>query len=231
MTVLDVPVAPPAARPSSLPGVRAVDAALLLGVPVAWAALLLFHPTGEGDLVFPILSDQLTKWQFVHVGMVLFIPLMVLAARRLTMGIDNVAARVSRVSLPIGAVVYGVYEAMVGIGTGALAGHVGDLPQAEQATGAALVESFMRSSIFRVFEYGGSLALATGIIAAAFALHRARSVKRGAVVLFVLAAPLITMHVPPFGPVGLAFFVIAVILVRHALGRVPTRPSPRPAQQ
>jgi hypothetical protein len=209
VTVLGDPIPPPLRR------FRV--GALLVGLPVAWATLLLFHPTGEGDLVFPIISDQLGRWQAVHIGMVLFIPLMAYAVRTLTLGVDNLAARVGRALLPIGAVLYGVYEALVGIGTGALVAEVDDLSAADHAAGAALVEDFMRSPVFRLFEYSGSLALAGGVVATAIGLRHIRAISRTALGLLVLAAPLITMHVPPFGPVGLTFFVLAVLLSRHRL--------------
>ncbi len=41
--------------------------ALLIGAPLAWAALLLFHPLGSGQ-VYDVLRDQVTRWQVVHVG-------------------------------------------------------------------------------------------------------------------------------------------------------------------
>jgi hypothetical protein len=48
----------------------------LVGVPLAWAVLLLFHPGGEGDQIYQDLHDKVTRWMVVHVGMMLFIPLM-----------------------------------------------------------------------------------------------------------------------------------------------------------
>lgn len=202
------------------------EAALLLGLPLAWAILLLFHPTGEGDLVFPIISTQLGAWQTVHMGMVAFIPLMVYAVWGLTKGIDNVAARVARVLLPIGAVLYGVWEALVGLGTGALVAEVEDLSGADHAVGAALVEDFMFSPMFRIFENSGSLALAGGVVATAIALRHTRAISRTSLGLLILAAPLITFHVPPFGPVGLALFILAVLLSRHQLLVAPDPGSP-----
>lgn len=193
-------------------------AALLLGLPVAWAGLLLFHPTGGGNLAYPIISGQLGRWQAVHIGMAIFIPLMAYAVWTLASGLDNVAGRAGRALLPIGAVLYGVYEGMVGMGTGALVAHVDDLSGAEHEVGAALVEDFfMNSPVFRLFEYSGSLTLAGGIIATAIGLRHARRIGRVALWLLVPAALLITVHVPPFGPVGLACFVIAMVLSRREL--------------
>jgi hypothetical protein len=190
---------------------------LLLGLPIAWAFLLLFHPTGEGNLVFPIISEQLGKWQAVHIGMVAFIPMFAYAVRTMAAGLDNVAGRTAWALLPVGAVLYGVYEGMVGIGTGALVAEVDGLSGTDHAVGAALVEDFMRSPVFRVFEYSGSLALAGGVVAAAVGLRHAHVISRTGLWLFVLAAPLVVMHVPPFGPVGLTLFVAAVLVGRRQL--------------
>jgi hypothetical protein len=198
----------------------------LLGVPIAWAGLLLFHPTGDGNHVYPIISEQLGRWQAVHFGMALFIPLMAYAARTLTTGVDNVAARVGRALLPIGAVLYGLFEGILGIGGGALVAHVDELSGSDHAVGAALVEDFfMRSPSVRLLEYSSTLALAGGIIAAGIGLRHARAIGRTALWCIVLAAPLITMHVTPFGPVGLAFFVAAMLLSRRQL----LQRSPGPA--
>jgi len=227
MSTIELPVAATQAVPLATRWGRR-QAALLLGLPVAWATLLLFHPTGEGNVVFPVIRDQLGTWQTVHVGMVVFIPLMAFAVRSLTTGIGNLAARVARALLPMAAVLYGVYEAMVGIGTGALIAEVEDLGGADHAVGAALVEDFMRSPVFRLFEYSGSFALAGGVVAAGLALRHARAVSRTALALLLLAAPLITFHVPPFGPVGLTFFVLAVLLSRRSL-LLEEAPSRRPA--
>ena len=54
--------------------------AFLVGVPLAWGILLLFHPTGEGDEFYPVLQDQVTPWLVVHIGTMIFLPLM--GARR-----------------------------------------------------------------------------------------------------------------------------------------------------
>ena len=74
--------------------------AFLIGVPLAWAVLLLFHPTGEGEAItYADLSDKLTPWLVVHLGMLAFIPLMGVAVYLLLRGVEGAAAQVSRVAL------------------------------------------------------------------------------------------------------------------------------------
>ena len=201
--------------------------ALRLGVPAAWAGLLLFHPTGDGEVVFPVISQQLGRWQAVHLGMAVFIPLFAYAVFTLATGINGIAGRIGRVLLPTGAVLYGVYEAALGVGTGALVSHVEDLSGADHAVGAGLVEDyFMQSPIFRFLELSGSLALGGGIIATAIALRHAGLIGRSALWLMVVAVVPITWHVPPFGPVGLLLFVAAMLLSRRSLLSGPSRSVP-----
>jgi hypothetical protein len=45
----------------------------LIGMPLAWAILLLFHPGGEGDAIYQDIQDKVTTWMVVHVGMMIFI--------------------------------------------------------------------------------------------------------------------------------------------------------------
>ena len=54
-------------------------AAFLIGVPLAWAVLLLFHPMGDGTNIYADLNDKVTVWMVVHTGSLFLIPLMALA--------------------------------------------------------------------------------------------------------------------------------------------------------
>ena len=51
----------------------------MIGVPLAWAVLLLFHPKGEGDQIYLDVRDQVSAMLAVHIGMMLFIPLTAIA--------------------------------------------------------------------------------------------------------------------------------------------------------
>jgi hypothetical protein len=69
--------------------------AFLIGVPLTWAVLLLFHPIGSGDL-YDEVHDEVTRWQVVHVGTIFFIGLMGLAVYLLVRDLPGTAARISR---------------------------------------------------------------------------------------------------------------------------------------
>ena len=144
----------------------------MVAVPVAWAVLLLFHPTGDGDEFYPIVRDQVTAWQVVHVGTLLFVPLLAGVVYLLLRGVVGVAALLSRIALAVFAVFYTAWEVLIGVGTGLLIEQVNGLPAAERATGARLVEDFAGSSLIRIFELIGGFAWLIAVVAAGVALFR-----------------------------------------------------------
>ena len=83
-----------------------------------------------------------------------------------------------------------------------------------------MIEGFADSGLVAVFETVGGLSLVVVLIAAGIALWRPAGAPVAVPILLVLAAVPIAFHVPPFGQVGLALFIGAVLLVMRA------RPAP-----
>lgn len=208
--------------------------AFLVGVPLSWGVLLLFHPSGDGKEIYLDLRDKVTPWMVVHIGQMLFIPLMAVVVDLLLRGVEGTAARVSRIALVPFVVFYTAFELLQGIGNGILVNAVNGLPQAERATGADLVQDFAEHVLIRdlgVFVSIGSLGLITAAITAGIALYRHAGAPLTVPVLLGLAGFLITAHPRPFGPTGLALFVIAVLIYRRSQSRAeaPTSLRPTPA--
>ncbi len=200
----------------------------VIGVPLAWAVLLLFHPGGEGDQIYQDLQDKVTRWMVVHVGMLLFIPLFAAAVYLLLRGVEGTAAQVSRIGLAVFVVFYGAFELLQGIGVGILVNEANSLPLAERAP---LVQDFAEHPIaanLGVFGSIGGLGLLVGMIAAGVALHRHAGAPISVAVLLGLAGVLVGAHPPPFGPTGLAFFIAAVLLYQRsqAVASAPARTTP-----
>jgi hypothetical protein len=196
----------------------------LVGVPLAWAILLLFHPGGEGEDLYRDLQDQVTRMLVVHIGMLIFIPLMAVVVYVLLRGVEGTAALVSRIALAVYVVFYRAWEAMYGIGLGILADAVNGLPETERATGAEVIQDYGENILLRgfgVFVSIGSVAFIIAMIAAGIALRRHAGAPLAVAVLLGLSGFLITAHPPPFGPIGLALFIAAVLL--FALSQSRTR--------
>lgn len=203
----------------------------LLAVPLAWAVLLLFHPSGDGTRIYLDLQDNVTAMLVVHVGMMLFIPLMAAAVYLLVRGVEGMAAQISRLALVPFVIFYGVWEALQGIATGILASEVNGLSGTERTTGAELIQDFAENPLVRdagVLSSLGSIAFITAAIAAGIALRRNAGAPIAVTVLLGLSGFLITAHPPPFGPTGLALFIAAVLLfVRSgSSARAPTPIGP-----
>jgi hypothetical protein len=189
--------------------------AFLIGVPLAWAVLLLFHPTGEDDDIYAGLRDDVTPWLVVHVGTMLFIPLLAMAIYLLVRGIENTAARVCRIALVTFVLFYTAWEVLMGIGTGVLVQEVNGLAAAERATGSNLVNDFTDNILVRdfgIFNIIGSASLITATIAAGIALRHQAGVPLSVPILLGLCGFMIAAHPPPFGPLGLVLFIAAVLL-------------------
>jgi hypothetical protein len=203
------------------------ELAFLIGVPLAWAVLLLFHPAGEGETVtYGEVQDEVTAWLVVHLGMMLFIPLMALAVYLLLRGIESAAATVSRIALVPFVVFYGAYEVLLGIGTGILVDDVNGLTASERAAGAALVNEFTDNVLIRGFSVLsslGSVAFITAMIAAGVALRRQAGTPLSVPILLGLSGVLITAHPPPYGPTGLVLFIAAALLFARSQTRQEQR--------
>jgi hypothetical protein len=200
----------------------------LLGIPIAWALLLIFHPTGEGDNLYPVVRDEVTTWQVVHIGTMLFVPLMAGVVLLLLRGLPGRAALISRAALIVFAVVYMAWEVMIGIGNGVLINEVNGLADAERPIGAILVEGYTDSGLIRALELIGTGAWIAALVAAGIALVREAGAPRLVLALLALSALPTAWHVAPFGQVGLALFIGAVLLVLR--GRF-SAPAPGAAGQ
>jgi hypothetical protein len=204
--------------------------AFMVAVPLAWAVLLLFHPSGDGTQIYADLKDNVTAMMTVHLGMLVFVPLMAFVIYLLLRGVEGAAARVARLALIPFVVFYVAWESLQGIANAVLASEVNGLPASERATGAELIQDFSENILVRdagVLVALGSLGLIVALTAAGIALHRHAGAPASVAVLLGISGLLISAHPPPFGPTGLALFVVAVLI--YARGRATVR-EPLPAE-
>ncbi len=196
------------------------ELAFMIGVPAAWGVLLLFHPIG-GDTFYENIEGNVTPWIAVHIGMGIFVPLFAAVVYLLLRGLEGTAATVSRMGLAVFAVFYAMWEVLLGGGTGILTNEVEALPQGQQAVGVDLVESYGESGVIMALSAIGSVGLAVGMVGAVVALRGAYRLGSVPIVLMLLAIPLIALHEPPFGPIGLALFIGAVVLFARRQAAAP----------
>jgi hypothetical protein len=188
--------------------------AFLIGVPLAWAVLLLFHGGADRDAIYAGLRDEVTTWQIVHAGTLIFIGLMALALYLLVRDLPGRAAAISRLAIGPFVLLYGAYEAVAGLGTGALVQHANGLPPDERPAVSGAIQDLQDNVIIGdpgVVGSLGVLAWLTAVVAAAVAYRRAGAPALVPVLLGLSA--IVVSHPPPIGPVGLACFATAVGLL------------------
>jgi hypothetical protein len=191
----------------------------LVLTPLALAVVLWWHPAG-GENVYAGVRDDVGAWLFVHTAMLLFTPLLGLAAFLLLSGLNSLAAAVSRIAVVFFLVFYTAYEMTIGVGTGVLVDYANGLPAAEQAVVADAIQDYNRNWISAdpsVALVLGSLGWIVAMVAAAVAFRRAGA--GWPVTALVGLAALFAMHPPPVGPVGLACFAAATVLIERARAR------------
>ena len=200
----------------------------LVVTPLALAVVLCFHPPG-GPNVYEDVRDDVDAWVFVHIVLLLFLPLIVLATYMLLDGLESRAATVSRVALLFFLAFYTAYEVTVGLGTGLLVDYANGLPAAEQEAVADAIQELNRNAILAdpasLSLIVGVLAWAVALVAAAVAMRRAGA-GWATTVLLGLAA-FFAIHPPPVGPAALICFAAAAVLIERRRAAVAeTDPAP-----
>jgi hypothetical protein len=205
---------------------------ILVVPPLVLAVVLWWHPPG-GDDIFEGVREDVDAWMFVHTVFLFFIPLLGLAGYLLVSGLEGLAATVSRVCMLLFLVFYTAYEVTVGVGTGILVGYANGLPAEEQEVVADAIQHYNRSDLvgdpvsFSLLI--GFFGWVIGMLAAAVAFRRAGA--GWLIVVLVGLASLFAIHPPPVGPVGLACFAAAAVLVerRHLDAPIPRHGPVAPA--
>ncbi|MGK5680979.1 hypothetical protein [Actinoplanes sp. URMC 104] len=173
----------------------------LIAAPLAWAVVLLWHPTPDVDAIYSSLRDDSTRWLVVHFGTLLFIGLTAVALDLLVHDLPGPLPRTVRWAAAAFALFYGAAEAVIGIAAGVLVRH-GDAAGAQ-----ALWDDPVSDDILTTL---GGVAWVVAVLAAALALHRAGASPF--VPLLLILSSAVVLHGPPIGPLGLLSFAGAALL-------------------
>ena len=178
--------------------------AWMVVAPLVFAALLIAHPMG--DTFYVAASEHNTAWLTVHVGRGRVFLLMAAVVWFLLRGLHGRAALVARASLLVFAVVYTAWEVMTVSRR--------PRPRARDVEGVERITTHWISGEFGLFNSVGALAWTAAIAAAVVAL---RDAPRGVRIALGVSV-LMTMHIPPIGPIAL--LALAYAAARGApLGR------------
>lgn len=203
---------------------------LLVATPLLLAGLLLFHPSGDSELMYYDLRSHVTAWLVVHLGLAIGAVLMAVVLHRLLRGLTGRAANVARGALVPFAVSFLVWEGFTGIQTGVLTHEANGLPAGAQRDAAATnIQEHFTNPIIGDPSVMGMIANGSwivAVVAAGLALRRAYG-GRATLVLLCMAS-LFTAHAIFLGPLGLACLAMAALIAernrsRIAIGRSAVR--------
>jgi hypothetical protein len=209
----------------------AAKLAFLIGVPLAWAVLLWFHPSVAADDVYGSLRDEVVTYQVVHIGTLVFIGLMGVAVWLLVQDLPGRAAKVSRWAAGVFVLFYAAWETVIGLATGALVQHANDVPADERPVVSDAIQSLQENVVVGESSFAmglGGLAWVVAVVAAALAYRRVGAPVVVSVLLGLSAV--VISHPPPIGPVGLLCFAgaVAVLAVRDRSAAHASRPISEP---
>jgi hypothetical protein len=191
--------------------------AFAIGVPLAWAVLLWFHPNVDANHVYADLRDNVTAYQIVHIGTFAFIGSMGVALYLLVRDMPGTAAKISRLAIGPFVLFYGAYETVIGLTIGAMVQHGNDVPPGQRGAVADTIQSVGSNAIVGdpgILATIGAIAWVVAVIAAAVAYRNAGAPTLAWVLLGL--SMLVISHPPPVGPVALVFFAAAVTLLARS---------------
>jgi hypothetical protein len=191
------------------------------------------HPAVDRNHVYLDLRDDVVAYQVVHVGTLVFIGLIGLALYLLVRDLPGRAAKISRLAIGPFVLLYGAWEAVIGLAIGALVQHGNDAPVSQRPAVADTIQSLQDNVIIGdpgIVGGLGGVAWIVAVLAAAVA-HRRAGAPVLAYVLLGLSMVVVS-HPPPIGPIGLVCFAGAVALLarrEHASARLEAAaPIPTP---
>ncbi|HSL45056.1 MAG TPA: hypothetical protein VK897_16610 [Anaerolineales bacterium] len=180
---------------------------VLLGTPIALGTLEMFHPVAITGDALTDLGHRIPIWMTVHLLQLPLFGLMALAIHFLLDGAASAAATVSRIALWFFIVFYISFDTLAGISAGiVLDGALDKSPEVQQEI-VRLFEAFQFSPVALAINALGGLGWIVSVVAAAYVVGKA-GVPRFAILCLIISM-IFAMHIPPTGPLGLAFFLIA----------------------
>jgi hypothetical protein len=193
-----------------------LDRLVILGTPLLFAVVMLFHPQGgdEGTAssLAASLEGQAGAWVIVHVAQLVLTVALGVAVWKLLEGLRGVAATVSRLAMATFTVFFSAYDSVAGLATGILVRYGQHLSGEDRTVVAAAVDYLFNNdrlagniSVIGLIASGSWIVVA---IATARALRRAGADR---VTFWCMTLSLLfSAHGNIFiGPPGMILFLIA----------------------
>lgn len=191
---------------------------LVIGVPLAFAVVSVFHPTPARP---SNLADEVGWWTTLHLLQIPMLLLMACAVLTLGWTYNGRAVTVSRVASLIFIATYPAYDSFAGLGTGFLVQHAQGKDEAARevlhAAAAELLDSPLDSSLY----VPGTLSWMVAVVSLAVALRHGPG-GRAVSILFAAAGLSLIDHGRPFGVISFGLFAAGAALFEFRQSRAVT---------
>lgn len=201
---------------------------ILFGTPIALGTLEMFHPVAITGDVLADLGHSIPIWMTVHLLQLPLFGLMALAVHFLLDGAVGVAATLSRIALWLFTVFYIAFDTLAGIAAGMVLNGALDKSPEVQLEIVRLFEAFQFSPVALAINALGALGWVVSVVAAVYVVGKAGAPRFA--ILCLLLSVIFAMHIPPTGPLGLVFFLVAAAMIELSRQRLLTRAAMAPAR-
>lgn len=215
---MNAPAARTARAPHRLATTAGARRAFLAAVPLAVAFVIVGHPPDPATA--RALGARTDLYIWVHVGLLLLLPLLGMVVWMLLEGLTGAAATLARVLLPVALVFYAAFDALVGIGSGLLSREALQMSGADLAGAEALAIRWMQIPAPMSIISGLAVVVWTAALLAAAVAHRRAGSSWMAVGGLALAGPLFGFGHPHIaGLLGMAGLLAAAMAIESHRGR------------
>jgi hypothetical protein len=192
--------------------------AVIFSGVIGYAILGLVHPRSD-----PEVGDSAAFFIGLHVFQPVLIVLLAWGLWLLVDDLPGRAAAVARIAVVPFAIVYTMFDSLAGIATGLIAREGGNLPAADQAVVARLLDD-LDTLVVVAIAMAAIVTWLTAAVAAAIAVHEIAPLHVSLLIglgAIVFAAG----HPFPTGPIGMGLLLVGLALLEFRY-----RPAPAPQQ-
>ena len=183
-----------------------VRRAVLFGTPLLYLVLGILHPVPD-----PSVGDATGLFVGLHLAQLVLIGGLAWSMWMLVNGVEGRAATVARSLIVPYAIAYTTLDAIAGIAMGTVVRVANDLPAADRAAAARLVDAVREPTVSGYVFYFATALLWFALVLAVVAALRERARRAPLVLMGFGALVFAAGHPFPTGPIGMALFLAGVV--------------------
>src|SRR5581483_8354312 len=173
---------------------------VLIGAPLLGLVATILHPRWDSGSVYDALAPQVELWTDLHVAQLVIFGLLALALYYWLEPLTGRAARIGRIALACFVVFYPAFDALVGIGTGAMVQSAQQLDPSQLPAAVKLIDLFWEKvnspTLVGTVAFIGAMGWAGAVLSIVVA-HTSAARRLPAAVVAIIAWLLLAVFLTP----------------------------------